>query len=61
MSRCLMRACPWRFRTGADRICPLHQADADTPGLADRAAAYGAVMASPPGERGGGIITGKRE
>jgi hypothetical protein len=52
LARCTAeRACPWRWRTGAPRPCPLH--DADGGQLAERAAEYGVVMASAPGDRDG--------
>jgi hypothetical protein len=44
-----MPGCPTRYRSGADRPCPMHVEDGDT--LAARMAAF-ADLAAPPGERG---------
>jgi hypothetical protein len=50
LARCTAeRACPWRWRTGAPRPCPLH-ADSEHQ-LAERAADFGAVMTAAPGDQ----------
>jgi hypothetical protein len=51
LARCTAElACPWRWRTGPPRPCPLHSTDtADT--LNGRMTAMGAVMQAQPGEQ----------
>jgi hypothetical protein len=46
-----MRGCPVRYRGGPDRPCPQHADDVTT--MADRLAAYGAVLEQAPGEHDG--------
>ena len=47
LARCTERGYTWRWRTAADRPCPLHSDDGSAD-LADRAAALGVVMTAPP-------------
>lgn len=53
LARCTAElACPWRWRAGPPRPCPLH-ADSERQ-LAGRAADFGVMMAVPPGEHDDG-------
>ena len=49
MARCTAKACPWRWRSGPDRLCPDHTSEYD---LTRAAASLGIEMA--PGDYGNG-------
>jgi hypothetical protein len=56
LARCTEPGCPWRWRTGPDRVCPDH--DQDDPlrqaraSLGLDAAALAELAAMAPGDRG---------
>ena len=49
LARCTTRACPVRYRDGADRPCPMHHDDR-APTLDERMAIIGAILEQPPGD-----------
>jgi len=53
LARCVIRGCPWRWRTGPDRRCPHH--DGDDHGLAERLGVD--LTAAPAGRHDDGAAT----